>query len=115
MPSARNRNRGRRRILKEPRNELEEVMQRNRAFAAIKKLYCEALPLWRVCPRGFCRRNQRCNGEPETCLKRAWPLFPVAVQNRAWKEVWHGGPRRVPPSTAMEKGLRRYPSSNFVH
>jgi hypothetical protein len=114
MPSSRRRDRGRRRILREPRTEWEEAMQRQGAFAAIKKLYCEALPLWRVCGRGLCRRNQRCCGEAEACLIRCWPRFPVAEQNRAWREVGRGGPRRLPPATAMEKGLRRYPSSNFV-
>jgi hypothetical protein len=115
MPSARRRDRGRRRILKEPPNDFERARQRERAFAAIKKLYCETLPLWRVCGRGLCRRNKRCCGEAEACLKRGWPRFPVAEQNRAWREVGRGGPRRLPPATAMEKGLRRYPSSNFVH
>jgi hypothetical protein len=115
MPSPRNRDRGRRRILKEPRTEWEEVMQRQHAFAAIKKLYCEALSLWRVCPRGFCRRNKRCCGEAQACLIRGWKMFPVAEQNRAWAAVGRGGPRRLPPQTALEKRLRRYPSSNFVH
>jgi hypothetical protein len=114
MPSPRSRNRGRRRVLKEPSNDFEHARQRHSAFAAIKKLYCEALPLWRVCPRGFCRRNKCCGGDAEACLKRGWKLFPVAEQNRAWREVGRGGPRRRPPATAMEKGLRHYPSSNFV-
>jgi len=115
MPSSRNRNRGRRRVLKEAPNEFEEKKHRHRAFAAIRKLYCESLALWRVCQRGVCRRNKCCRGDPEECLKRCWPRFPVAEQNRAWREVGRGGPRRLPPATAMEKGLRRYPSSNFVH
>jgi hypothetical protein len=115
MPSARNRDRGRRRVLKEAPNEFEEAKQRHRAFAAIKKLYCEALPLWRVCARGVCRRNKCCRGDPGACLNRGWKLFSVAEQNRAWRAVQHGGPRRVPPATAMEKGLRHYPSSNFTH
>lgn len=115
MPSPRSRNRGRRRVLKEPPNEFERARQREGAFAAIKKLYCEVLPLWRVCGRGLCRRNKSCCGEAAACLKRGWKLFAVAEQNRAWREVGRGGPRRLPPATAMEKGLRRYPSSNFVH
>ncbi len=114
MQSPPNRARGRRRVLKEPRNEVEEVRQRERAFVTIKKLYCQALPLWRVCGRGFCRRNKRCCGEAEACLKRGWKLFPAAVQERACNEVGRGGPRRVPPQTALEKRLRRYPPSNFV-
>jgi hypothetical protein len=116
MPSPRNRDRGRRRVLKkEPRDDFEHAKQRERAFAAIKKLYCEALPLWRVCARGFCRRNKSCRGEAEACLIRGWKLFPVAERNRAWREVGRGGPRRLPPQTALEKGLRHYPPSNFTH
>jgi hypothetical protein len=116
MPSARIRDRGRRRVLtKEPRDDFEHAKQRERAFAAIKKLYCEALPLWRVCARGFCRRNKRCCGEAVACLIRGWKRFPVAEQDRAWREVGRGGPRRLPPQTALEKRLRRYPSSNFTH
>jgi hypothetical protein len=116
MPSPRNRDRGRRRILlKIPRDDFEEVRQRNRAFVAIRKLYCESLPLWRVCLRAVCRRNKCCRGDPQACLKRGWKLFPVAEQNRAWHAVQHGGPRHVRPATAMEKGLRHYPSSNFTH
>jgi hypothetical protein len=116
MPSARIRDRGRRRVLpKDPRDDFEHARQREGAFAAIKKLYCEALPLWRVCARGFCRRNKSCCGEAEACLIRGWKLFPVAEQNRAWREVGRGGPRRLPPATALEKGLRHYPSSNFTH
>jgi hypothetical protein len=116
MPSARIRDRGRRRVLtKEPRDDFEHAKQRERAFAAIKKLYCEALPLWRVCTRGFCRRNKRCCGEAQACLIRGWKLFSVAEQDRAWREVGQGGPRRVPAQTVLEKRLRHYPSSNFTH
>ena len=31
--------------------------QRAAAFAAIRKLYAEVLPVWRTCQRGFCRRS----------------------------------------------------------
>jgi|GEM_PF-3108269 len=115
MPSPRVRDRGRRRVLKEPPNEFEEARQRNRAFATIKKLYCESLPLWRVCARGVCRRNKCCRGDPVRCLTRGWKRFSHAEQDRAWVAVQHGGPRHLPPATAMEKGLRHYPSSNFTH
>ena len=115
MPSPHRRDRGRRRVLKEPPNEFEERRQRNRAFVAIRKLYGESLPLWRVCARGFCRRNKYCHGDPEKCVIRGWKLFSNAEQNRAWRAVQHGGPRHTRPATGMEKGLRHYPSSNFTH
>ena len=114
MPTLRFRDRGRRRVLKEPPNEFAEAMQRHGARAAIKKLYCESMPLWRVCLRGFCRRNERCGRDPGACLSRGWKLFSATEQERAWLAVQHGGPRHVPPATATEKVLRRYPRSNFT-
>ena len=92
----------------------EQVAQREIAFAAIKRLYAESLPLWRVCGRGFCRRHQRCGGEAVKCMTRAWPLVPPEVQRRAYEEVMRGGPRRLPPATHLEQHLRGYPPTNFV-
>jgi len=92
-----------------------EVLQREAAFAAIRRLYCEVLPVWRVCRRGFCRRHQCCGGDRRECLKRAWPLTPPAVQEAAFAQVVAGGPRRLPPATHLEWALRRFPASNFVH
>lgn len=116
MQSPRRRDRGRRRMLKAiPRDDFEEERQRIRAFAAISKLCCESLPLWRVCTRGVCRRNKWCRGNPDACLRRGWKLFSTAEQDRAWRAVQHGGPRHVPPATALEKTLRHYPSTNFTH
>jgi hypothetical protein len=113
MPSPQKRHRGRRRVLREPPSEFEEAQQRIRAFATIAILYCESLPLWRVCKRAACRRNKCCRGTPKSCLIRGWRRFPPADQNRAWRAVQHGGPRHVPPATALEKRLRRYPRSDF--
>jgi hypothetical protein len=92
----------------------EQVAQREAAFAAIRRLYCEALPLWRACPRGYCRRHQRCNGGARVCLTRGWPLMPPELQSKARRQVAVGGPRRLPPATHTEWHLRRYAPSNFV-
>jgi hypothetical protein len=92
----------------------EQAAQREAAFAAIKRLYAESLPLWRACGRGCCRRHQQCAGEAAACVKRAWPLMPPEVQRRACEEVARGGPRRLPPATYSELRLRRYPPTNFV-
>jgi hypothetical protein len=93
----------------------EEVEQREAAFAAIRLLYCESLPLWRSCSRGSCRRHRRCcNDEKRKCLQRCWPLMPADVQDRAVDEVIAGGPRRKPPATHMEQRLRCFPPTNFV-
>ena len=93
----------------------EQGAQRELAFEAIRRLYCEALPLWRTCPRGRCRRHMRCCGDAGVCLKRGWPLMPPELQERAYHQVMAGGPRRLPPATHREWQLRRFPASNFVH
>ena len=88
--------------------------QREAAFAAIRILYCESLPLWRTCPGGHCRRHQRCRGDGAACLRRTWPLMPADVQKQAIDLVLRGGPRGVRAATLRERDLRRYPPSNFV-
>ena len=88
--------------------------QRNAAFAAIRRLYCESLPLWRSCPRGSCRRHRCCNGDSTACLRRTWPLMPQDLQQQAYDQVRRGGPRRVWPATSMEWKLRGFPPTNFV-
>jgi hypothetical protein len=92
----------------------EEELQRDNAFAAIRALYAEVLPLCGSCTRGFCRRHQRCCGNAHACVKRTWPLLSAAAQNRAQAQVATGGPRRLPPATHLEWALRRYPPTNFV-
>jgi hypothetical protein len=89
--------------------------QREAAFAAIRKLYCESLPLWRTCAQGYCRRHHTCGGDGHTCLTRAWPLMSKEVQERAFALVMRGGPQRIRAATRREQVLRGYPPSNFVH
>jgi hypothetical protein len=89
--------------------------QAEAAFAAIRALYCESLPLWRTCARGFCRRHHACGGDNRACLKRTWPLMPEAVQTQAYELVRRGGPRRLRAATHREWILRGYPPSNFTH
>ena len=74
----------------------EEVAQREAAFAAIRRLFAEVLPLWRFCRRGYCRRHKQCCGEIRPCVKRCWPQMPPELQNAAHRQVMAGGPRRVP-------------------
>ena len=40
--------------------------------------------------------------------------MPPELQKEAYAQVQVGGPRRLPPSTHTEWGLRRYAPSNFV-
>jgi hypothetical protein len=92
----------------------EQAAQRDAAFAAIRRLYGEALPLWRFCRRGFCRRHKACIGDVQSCLARGWPHMPAELQIEAHHTVMRGGPRRLPPATHSEWQLRRFPPSNFV-
>jgi hypothetical protein len=89
-------------------------VQRAAAYHAVRALYRESLPLWRVCARGFCRRNQACGGDRDACLSRAWPRLPPHVQQEARVLVEHGGPRRLRPATRKESVMRGHPSSDFV-
>ena len=92
----------------------ERRVFREAAFAAIKKLYAASLPLWRYCPRGFCRRHKICAGD-QNCLKRVAPLLPDAVWGPAIAAVKRGGPARLPPANPIERELRHFPPSNFIH
>lgn len=92
----------------------EQAAQREAAFAAIRRLYGEALPLWRFCPSGYCRRHQVCIGDVRTCLDRGWPRMPPERRTQAHDAVMRGGPRRLAPATHTEWRLRRFPPSNFV-
>jgi hypothetical protein len=91
----------------------EQEAQREAAFAAIRALYRQSLPLWRACGRGRCRRHRGCFGDSD-CLTRAWPLLPEAAQEAAHALVIAGGPRRRPPANHVEWMLRQYPPTNFV-
>jgi len=105
--------RGRSRYLDAVKPEGQEA-QREAAFAAIRRLYCECLPLWRSCARGPCRRHRACGGDGAVCLKRTWPLMPQELQQKAFDLVRHGGPRGLSPATQRESILRGFPPTNFV-
>jgi hypothetical protein len=105
--------RGRSRYLDAVTAEGQEA-QRLAAFAAIRRLYCESLPLWRTCARGYCRRHHACGGDGAVCLKRTWPLMSPQLQQQAYELVRRGGPRGVHSATRREWILRGYPPSNFV-
>jgi hypothetical protein len=92
----------------------EQAARRDAAFAAIRNLYGEALPLWRFCGRGTCRRHKLCAGDVRLCLERGWPRLPPELQVEAHHAVMRGGPRRLAPETHTEWQLRRFPPSNFV-
>jgi len=113
MIARRRKKRGRSRYI-DAATEAGQEAQRKAAFAAIRRLYCESLPLWRTCSRGYCRRQRSCRGDGAGCLPRTWPLMPADVQQRAYDLVRRGGPRRVRSATHMEWVLRGSPPTNFV-
>lgn len=106
--------RGRSRYLDAATSEGREA-QRTAAAAAVRRLYCEVLPLWRTCARGYCRRHRCCNGDSSACLQRTWPLLPPERQQRAYDQVVRGGPRRLHAATRAEWRLRGQRPSGFVN
>jgi hypothetical protein len=92
----------------------DEDTQRKAAFAAIKQLYRDVLPLWNVCDRGFCRRHHCCIADARGCLPHNWPRLNPQMQDDAYRRVLAGGPRRLPPQSRIEEELRRFPPTNFV-
>ena len=113
MATRRKKRRGRSRYI-DAATEAGRKAQRDAAFTAIRQLYCEVLPLWRTCSRGYCRRHRTCRAGGAGCLPRAWKLTPADAQQRACDLVRRGGPRRLRPATHTELRLRRFPPSNFV-
>ncbi len=93
----------------------EAATLRKAAFTAIRKLFAEVVPLWPNCRRGACRRHRRCAGDIRPCLARSWPLLSAEAKEAAHVEVMRGGPRRLPAQSIVERNLRGYPPSNFVH
>jgi hypothetical protein len=112
MPRRRRRKKKSRYADAKTENGLEE--QRVAAYRAIRALYCETSPLWRVCARGFCRRNCACGGNRNACLKRAWPLMPEQMQKEVCALVEQGGPRRLRPATHRESIMRGRGPLEFV-
>ena len=113
MPAKRRKS-GRRGLFNKRLTPDEQAAQRDAAFAAIRRLYGEALPIWRFCRHGSCRRHKACIGDVRFCLNRGWPHMPPELQIEAHHAVMGGGPRRLSPATHTEWQLRRYPPSNFA-
>jgi hypothetical protein len=114
MGGRRRKRRGRSRYIDAATNAGQE-RQRQAAFASIRGLYGESLPLWRTCARAYCRRHRCCGGDSKACLPRTWRLTPPDVQQAVYALVMRGGPRRVPAATHREWELRGFPPTNFVH
>jgi hypothetical protein len=79
------------------------------AKAALCRIYCDIIGLWRSCTTKRCKRRRRCWGDPWPCLRRGRPGVPPALHRKIIAEARAGGPRRLPPINSMESRLRRYP------
>jgi len=93
---ARRRKSGRRGLFNKRLTPDEQAAQREAAFDAIRRLYGEALPLWRLCQSGYCRRHQVCIGDVRSCLDRNWPHMAGTADAGAS----YGHARRPAPAVA---------------
>jgi hypothetical protein len=81
----------------------------NAAREATRRLYCDVLEVWRRCADKRCRRHLRCAGDATACFRR---LDSSAIGDATIDAVIAGGPRRLPPATHTEWGVRRWPPSS---
>jgi hypothetical protein len=92
------------------RHTAEELAAREKAAtAALCRIYCDVIGLWKACAIKPCKRHRRCCGEPWPCLVRGRDGVPRALRHKIIAAVRAGGPRRLPPINSMESQLRRYP------
>jgi hypothetical protein len=87
--------------------ELEAL--RKAATAALSRIYCDVIGLWKVCPKKACKRHRRCAGAAWPCLIRGRAGVPRGRYPKIIAEAGAGGPRRLPPINHLEAQLRRYP------
>jgi len=113
MPTSRNKPPDEQKFLK--RRSFEQgKAEVDAAHIATHRLYCDALCLWRRCPRRTCRRHRGCLGEPTRCLTRGLMFVPPSRRLLAQQEVIAGGPRRIAPATHMEWFVRRSELAKLV-
>jgi hypothetical protein len=103
----------------------EQKVQREAAFAAIRRLYAEVVPLWRSCTRGHCRRHKQCSDDaplPRTQLAvaDAEPERLGVVQGPARRSAPRaaGVTRRMafaPVSGVELRALKTFGHCNFVN
>ena len=79
------------------------------ARAALCRIYCDVMALWRSCANKHCKRHRRCCGEAAPCLERGRVGVPRALRSKIIAAVRAGGPARVAPINNVELKLRREP------
>lgn len=113
MPSWRNKP-ANRQYLNKRHTPKEQQALHNAARAAVQRLYCDVLELWRACKTPRCKRHRRCGGDAQACLRRGVKGVPQHRLNDAQAAVLAGGPRRIAPATHAEWVLRRQPPSSVT-
>ena len=79
------------------------------ARAALCRIYCDVMALWRSCATKRCKRHRRCCGKAAPCLERGRLGVPRGLHAKILAEVRAGGPARLAPINNVERQLRRDP------
>ncbi len=88
----------------------EQRQARERAArAALCRIYCDVMALWRSCATKRCKRHRRCCGKAAPCLERGRLGVPRGLHAKILAEVRAGGPARLAPINNVERQLRRDP------
>jgi hypothetical protein len=66
---------------------IEKALQQRR--------YCNAFALWRACRNKLCRREGKCCGDADVCLKRGFAGIPHDLQWRVRQAILDATPRNI--------------------
>jgi hypothetical protein len=60
-----------------------------------QRRYCNAFALWRTCRRKAGRRQHRCGGDANLCLRRALDRVPYQMQSEARAQILKATPHNI--------------------
>ncbi len=60
-----------------------------------QRRYCNAFALWRTCRRKACRRQRRCDGDANACLRCALDRVPRHMQGLARAAILDATPHNI--------------------
>jgi hypothetical protein len=60
-----------------------------------QRRYCDAFALWQTCRRKTCRRQRRCDGDANACLRRALDRVPRHTQVQARDAILKATPHNI--------------------
>ena len=69
----------------------------------LSRHYCDVFKFWRACPLKRCRRDRRCSGDPNACLKRREREVPRKAQWDARQKIIVA----TPPDTGAPERMAR--------